>query len=239
MPTAYQSPIKLHLCHSCNINISNPIFVKGTNKGAIYDPSSHIFVVTDRIILIMNSKKYQLDEYHFHNPGEHDVNGKIYDAEVHYVFSQLKPGEKHTPDDYKCRNVCNCNDYDRDHDYSNDTHDRNILVIGRVISPSRHHEIPDLERAGDVFPKEAGERLNSVYECRRSLSDTPFLRLQVDTESNYYMYDGSLTTGSFAPVRWLVGDEPIYLNLDDIKKVSKIARPIQNIDGRIILFSEC
>lgn len=214
MPTAYQSPIKLHLCHSCNINISNPIFVKGINKGAIYDPSSHIFVVTDKIILKMNSKKYQLDEYHFHNPGEHDVNGKIYDAEVHYVFSQLKPGENQRPDDYKCRNVCNCNDHDRGHGHGHDTNDRNILVIGRVISPSKHHEIPDL-------------------------SGTPFLTLQVDAESNYYMYDGSLTTGSFAPVRWLVGDEPIYLNLDDIKKVSKNARPIQNIDGRIILFSEC
>ena len=42
----------------------------------------------------------------------------------------------------------------------------------------------------------------------------------------------------FSPVRWLVGDEPIRLNIEEISHFAKDARPIQESDGRIILFSD-
>ena len=197
----YQSPIVLHHCCSCNIDISKPISIKGVNFGAIYDASNHIFAVKDKIIIKFNSKSYQLEEYHFHVPGEHDINGKIYDAEVHYVFVQLKRGEKHIPIDYVCKNICNCGEHSTDVLY-----DRNIFVIGRAIS--------------------------SNCKC------VDLAEIQPEVPSCYYMYDGSLTTGNFAPVRWIVGDEPIHLNLDEIKKYAKDARPLQELDGRIVLFTE-
>jgi len=55
---------------------------------------------------------------------------------------------------------------------------------------------------------------------------------------NYFMYDGTLTTGNFAPVRWIVGRDPIYLNVLEIAPVAKHARPIQEEDGRIVLYGK-
>lgn len=201
----YQSPIILHHCGSCNINMYKPLSIKGTNYGAIYDASKHIFKVTDKVIVKLNSNKYQLEEYHFHIPGEHDVNGKIYAAEVHYVFAQLKRDEKCRPADYVCRNICCCNG-DGNEESKQEDDNRNILVIGRTICTTN--------------------------------KDTDLSTIQVDLPSRYYMYDGSLTTGNYSPVRWIVGDEPIRLSFEEIEKFSKNARTIQSLDGRIILYSD-
>lgn len=203
---AYQSPIILHQCGSCNISVDKQIYMKGVNCGAIYDPSKHIFKVQDKIIVKINSNKYQLEEYHFHTPGEHDINDTIYDAEVHYVFVQLHPGEKHRPGNYICRNVCCGDEHHTANESKTDDTVRNILVIGRVICPD--DECIDLDK------------------------------IQVDVPSCYYMYDGSLTTGNYAPVRWIVGDYPMIMNVNEIKHFSKSARPIQSLDGRIVLFSD-
>lgn len=206
--TYYQSPILLHHCCSCNITINEPVGIRGINYGAVYDASKHIFVVKDKIIIKFNSNKYQLEEYHFHIPGEHDLNGQIYESEIHYVFVQLTHGEKYREHNYVCRNVCSCRTdfHDNITMVNADENDRNILVIGRVIRPT---------------------------EKRYDLS-----KIQVDLPACYYMYDGTLTTGNFSPVRWLVGDEPIRLNIEEISHFAKDARPIQESDGRIILFSD-
>ena len=56
-------------------------------------------------------------------------------------------------------------------------------------------------------------------------------------EFGYYEYDGTLTTGELKPVRWIIGKYPIYLNIKQIECIAKPARPIQDLDGRIILLS--
>ena len=202
-PLPYQSPIILHHCCSCNVHINKPIDIYGTNFGAVYDASKHIFVVKDKIIMKLNSNKYQLEEYHFHIPGEHDMNGKIYNAEVHFVFVQLNRGETQIPSDYVCRNICCCNQHSTIDPL--DQNHRNIFVIGRAICPS------------------------NIY--------TDLTKMQVDIPECYYMYDGSLTTGNYAPVRWIVGDSPIRCNIDEIHHFAKDARPLQELNGRIVLFS--
>ena len=53
---------------------------------------------------------------------------------------------------------------------------------------------------------------------------------------SYYEYDGTLTTGLYSPVRWVVAVNPLYFHLKDIFPIAKPARPIQHMDGRIILF---
>jgi len=60
-------------------------------------------------------------------------------------------------------------------------------------------------------------------------------KLQVDFPQMYYEYDGTLTTPTYSPVRWIVGDEPIRLNIINLISVSKPARQTQESDGRIIL----
>lgn len=60
--------------------------------------------------------------------------------------------------------------------------------------------------------------------------------IQPKIPHHYFEYDGTLTTGDFSPVRWIVGENPVHINLDDILEVAKPVRPIQKLDGRIILF---
>jgi carbonic anhydrase len=70
-------------------------------------------------------------------------------------------------------------------------------------------------------------------DIRKSLD-----KIQVKLPISYFMYDGSLTTGDFSPVRWIVDSNKIYMNIHEIKKVAKTARKIQPLDGRIILYNE-
>lgn len=189
---AYQSPISLLPCDITKIN--QRVCIKGENVKAIYNYESKIFEVQDTIILKVNHKRYQLDEYHFHIPGEHKVNEQIYPSEIHYVFVELEPGVKHRKSDHKCSDVCG----------GTMSEVGNILVIGRLI--------------------------NNKHECNDLTS------IQVRLPNSYYVYDGSLTTGAFSPVRWLLGDKPIHFNLEHVESYAKGARPLQPLDGRIILY---
>ena len=77
-PLRYQSPI--NLCHDDILCISQSIYKKGKNKGALYSEEDKIFILQDKIIIKIDDKKYQLVEYHFHIPGEHEINSKKYPA---------------------------------------------------------------------------------------------------------------------------------------------------------------
>ena len=87
------------------------------------------------------------------------------------------------------------------------TEDEDILVIGRVINDT---------------------------SCYTNLST-----ININIPDIYFEYDGSLTgTGDeTTPVRWIVGEHPIKISLNEINKVAKTARPTQPLDDRIILYS--
>ena len=202
---SYQSPIILN--HECSIDIQQHIHIKGTNYGAKYNDKKHIYEVSNKIILRLNSKEYRLIEYHFHIPSEHNINDRFYKAEIHYVFQEIneKNHERHLRENYDndiCMDICGCGRREEDDD-------GHILVIGRVIS--------SVKNVGD---------------------SVDLTKLQVNAPSFYYEYDGTLTTGNFAPVRWLVGDNPLRFNIEQLLDIAKPARSIQTSDGRIILYAK-
>jgi carbonic anhydrase len=61
--------------------------------------------------------------------------------------------------------------------------------------------------------------------------------LQVKVPHFYYEYDGTLTTGNYAPVRWIVGETPIHFDIRQLERVAKPAKPLQDLDGRIVIYS--
>ena len=185
---AYQSPISLEKNESIRIN--QLLDVYGKNNGAIYDPSSNIFVVQDTILLQLRSEKYKLLEYHFHVPGEHVIDNKTYNSEVHYVFVNC---ESETYDPSYCPDVCGCCN----------TTNSDILVIGRLISNTK--------KCNEL------DKLNVKIPCK------------------YFEYDGTLTTGLYSPVRWIIGLHSIELSIKDITPVAKTARSLQSFDGRLKL----
>ena len=54
----------------------------------------------------------------------------------------------------------------------------------------------------------------------------------------YYQYDGNLNSDKYSPVSWIVGETPIHFDTNQLTTYSKPSRPLQDINGRIILFSE-
>jgi carbonic anhydrase len=187
-PYSYQSPISLNKNDSIRIN--QVIDVRGKNNGALYDPSSNIFIVKDEILLEIRSEKYKLIEYHFHIPSEHVVDEKSYNSEIHYVFKNC---DSENYDELYCPDICGCCN----------TTNSDILVIGRVISNKKER--------------------------------TDLNKLNVKVPYKYFEYDGTLTTGLYSPVRWIIGSHSIELSIKDITPFAKSARSLQSFDGRLKL----
>ena len=64
-------------------------------------------------------------------------------------------------------------------------------------------------------------------------------KMKIYKPSSYYLYDGSLTTPNYGPVKWIVSKDTIRLNIDQLISISKNARELQNTNNRIILFHDC
>jgi carbonic anhydrase len=213
----YQSPIILEPFNY--IKIQQYIHHSGINEDAHYNKDTRNFEVKSHVYINMNSKTYKLDEYHFHIPSEHIVNGETHEAEIHYVFIE------HTEDDHPIKNsilklpitrkkihsnICNCCESS---DFGNQCYNdlnRDIVVIGRTIH-------------NNCISKRSKQKLKNM---------------QVRIPHTFYQYDGTLTTGAFLPVRWLIGANPIFLDIEQVAVVAKPARPIQDLNSRIILFSK-
>jgi carbonic anhydrase len=212
----YQSPIILEPFNY--IPLDQYINICGINKDAHYNKETHNFEVRSHVYINLNSKTYKLDEYHFHVPTEHIVNGEKHDAEIHYVFieHEAEHPEKnsglHIQFTHKKihSNICSCCE-ESDHNQSQYyDQDKNIVVIGRTIQNN----------------------------CISTRSKKQLKNMPIKKPHTYYQYDGTLTTGSFAPVRWIIGSNPIFMDIDQIRHVAKPARPIQELDGRIVLFTK-
>jgi carbonic anhydrase len=188
----YQSPISLN--HADAVTIKQTIDIYGRNDNSFFNPETKNFEVQNKIIITLNNKQYKLDEYHFHLPSEHKVNGSMYEAEIHYVFIEYDTANLNK--DRTCSNVCSCER----------GHEENVVVIGRVILNSGPYK--DLTN------------------------------IQVKVPHLYYQYDGTLTTGNYSPVRWIVGETPVHYDIKQIIPIAKPIRTIQPLDGRIILYSE-
>lgn len=100
--------------------------------------------------------------------------------------------------------------------------------------PVERHVCPDV--CGGCFDNIS----SNILVIGRTINDTPkhvaLTKIQPKVPHHYFEYDGTLTTGDLSPVRWIVGENPLHINLDDISVVAKTSRPIQNQDGRIILY---
>lgn len=126
-----------------------------------------------------------------------------------------------------------------------------FIETNEVSNDFFRHEEPPIEK--DPMVAETRRISNICDCCQRRSSDQNYLvigrvinntniykdlsKIQVKIPTCYYEYDGTLTTGTYSPVRWIIGNDPVHFNFTSLIPIAKTSRPIQKIDGRIILFS--
>lgn len=149
----------------------------------------------------LDGKIYVLEQLHFHWNGEknkdgseHAINGRRFDAEVHFVHRW------------------------EDHPTLQDAIDNGggdaLLVIGYVMTGRNRMPYGGLKRLLRNAPK-------YIDDSPKQLRNFDLTRI-VDpgTVDYHFMYDGSLTSGEFQEVvQWVVGKKPLTVSYADIKKL--------------------
>jgi len=185
--------------------------------------------VPDGSYVIVDNVRYNLLEFHFHQPSEHTLNGNRSPMEVHFVHLRADTQDKRTPDPgfTDCRLV-----------------DRPALAIGVFIVPGNaDREIqkvfaPVLPVNYSSNPVEVtlklGELLPDGAASWRYLGGltTP------ETDCNAATRVEQLSSDIFPEiVRWYVLQNALHLPIDLMAKFHALfeegnARPVQNLNGR-------
>jgi carbonic anhydrase len=189
----YQSPIALSNRNKDGDNcIKNVIFeAKSIFNQPLcpitkyeYDTKLVQWFVNNEVKINNNNQEYRLVEFHFHQSGEHTLNGQRYPLELHFVFLD-----------------------------KND----NIFVVGYLA--------------------ELHDKLTSKV-IRRILKHRAF---EIPQLANYFTYPGSLTTPPFTKiVTWNVSQKVLVISKEDLKSLksmSKGSRPLQDREGRNIVYA--
>jgi carbonic anhydrase len=181
--------------------------------------------------VIVEGIRYNLLEFHFHQPSEHTLNGNQAPMEVHFVHLRADTQDSRTPADgfTDCRLV-----------------DRPALAIGAFIAPGNAD--PELQKifAPPVLPVDNTSPPVTVV-------NVDLRKLLPDGQASW-RYLGGLTaptttctattlvyqlTSDVFPeiVRWYVLQNAVHLPIEDMDKFHALfedgnARPVQNLNGR-------
>jgi carbonic anhydrase len=233
---SYQSPIHLNKKDAIYI-IPDNIIIEGTNNGALYNKKQKIFKLKDTITMKIHNKNYKLIEYHFHIPSEHTIDDIVTEAEIHYVFNEILDKDKDF-DFY---------DSDSDSSYSGSSgsgssgsyHRRRYRGVTCCDNKSIT-DPPDIECCNKL-PNTDTANILVVAKLIKNKKDTiqHLKKISFTSPICYYEYDGLLTTDDdFSPVRWLIDDDVMDMDLTKIIPIAKTAKSIQKLDGRIILYNQ-
>ena len=128
-----------------------------------------------------------------------------------------------------------------EHTVNNHKYLAEIHYVFMEVDPGCEENNTDEHHYGDLCGC-AHNYPNNILVIGRMINDSDeyneLNNVQVKIPSCYYEYDGTLTTGDFSPVKWIIGKNPIHFNVTQLLAVSKSSRPLQELDGRLILYSD-
>ena len=212
------------------VDISRPVRGGGPSLKFIYRDNELVVENTGHVIevpipaedgdtLKIGKSVYTLQQYHFHAPSEHTLNGRHYDLEAHLVHQNaagltavlavfMKIGHHHP----------------------------NELV------DDIFHNAPDV--AGEETEVGIDSNPNEILPGSRSKHHNGMLVM-----TDYLAYSGSLTTPPCSePVRWLIAKEPVYVSAFSVAQMHELVslfpdyggypnnnRPVQPLNGRKVI----
>ncbi|RRO12371.1 carbonic anhydrase family protein [Flavobacteriaceae bacterium 14752] len=153
---------------------------------------------------------YEFVQLHFHTPSEHLIDGITYPMEMHIV-NKLKSSKNSTDSTQK------------------------YLVIGVLFKMGKPNKF--VEEFINLIPEHNHEEIE-ISEDLVHLEDM-FNQSVMPEESNFYHYDGSLTTPPYTEsVDWFVLKQILTASPKEIQKINSIegnnARHVQALFGREI-----
>lgn len=142
----------------------------------------------DKYGVVYNNKLYALDQFHFHSPSEHTLDGNHYDLEAHMVHA--------------CAGV-NC--------VTEDPDDENLVV---AILMNVGVENPYLSTIWPQLGALAGD--SSAAHILDDVAN-PYNSLVPAAPHDFYRYMGSTTTPTCVPdVEWFMMSTPVSLSQDQL-----------------------
>ena len=228
----YSNRIEYHY-QTTNVDLINTVGLKDENLNLIPKALGTLKVlVPDGSYVIVDGVRYNLLEFHFHQPSEHTLNGVRSPMEVHFVHLRADVQDSRTPSPgfTDCRLV-----------------DRPALAIGVFIAPGNAD--PELQKifAPPVLP------VDYYTSPPVTVPNLNLRKLLPDGQASW-RYLGGLSTPSktcnsaslvfqltndIFPeiVRWYVLQDAVHLPIDDMDKFHALfeegnARPVQNLNGR-------
>ena len=186
--------------------------------------------VPDGSYVIVDNVRYNLLEFHFHQPSEHTLNGNRSPMEVHFVHLRADTQDKRTPDPgfTDCLLV-----------------DRPALAIGVFIAPGNAD--PEIQKIfAPVLPVDyynslpvpvtlnLGELIPGGAASWRYLGGLSTPSNTCNAASLVYQLSNDVFPEI---VRWYVLQNVLHLPIDDMDKFHALfeegnARPVQNLNGR-------
>lgn len=171
----------------------------------------HNFYFDSQPSLTFNGKDASLERLHIHSPSEHLLDGKQFDFEIHFV-NPLK----------------------------DTTGDTKAVVIGVFFKETRGSVTPSSIKAlNDILKAQATAKQNarSGDGIPGSINPLDFLPTN---RSQFYRYEGSLTTGDFKQIiSWVVMPQLVLVSPKDVAQLKKYAhegaRGVQKLDRRFVL----
>ena len=224
---AGQSPVDIDTRAVTRLN-GPPLLINYERSGLGVENTGHVVEVpipagvTDT--LRIGNDTYQLTQYHFHAPAEHEINGGLADVEAHFVHQNSR-GDNAVVGVF----------FRRGHD-PNPLLDK--ILLSAPVTANDEVTIGEANPA-DLFPRVG--RHGNRHDKRR---------LNV---GSFYTYSGSLTTpGCTAGVRWFVLADGGRVSHAAVRRLHFVIsrfpyyggypnnnRPVQPLNGRVISFQAC
>ena len=148
---------------------------------------------TELSIMYLGSK-YDLQQFHFHAPSEHTINGKYFDAEAHFVHFSEETQE------YTVLGVLIDAEEEADNPFLSEFWENEVEIVDGVHTRAETDGLAEVEE----------ELRNEVEMAPTKDFNTPIDPYDFFMPSNrsYYMYQGSLTTPNCGTnVNWVIFDE--------------------------------
>merc|ERR1719284_1209459 len=147
----------------------------------------------DLSIMYLGSK-YDLQQFHFHAPSEHTVDGKVFDAEAHFVHFSEETQE------YTVLGVLMDAEEDSDNAFLSEFWENEVEIVDGVNKK--------VEKEGLDGVEEELRHENELAPTMKFPSPIDPYDFFMPANRSYYMYQGSLTTPNCGMnVNWVVFDE--------------------------------